>query len=206
MNQRTIVDDHKFLTTFFILGLMAAYGRWENATAWLYLALHGTYGMIWLIKGAIFPDRRWEQRVPAPYAIGLGLTLTLYWAAPWLLIAYDVRATPWLMALCVAVYTLGIFIHYTSDMQKHMALAHRPGQLVSGGLWALVRNPNYLGELLIYLGFGMLAQHWLPLAIIAAVVAAVWWPNMLQKDRSLARYPDFAAYQRHTKLLIPFIW
>ncbi|KAB8141650.1 DUF1295 domain-containing protein [Chloroflexia bacterium SDU3-3] len=206
MKQRYIVDGHKLLTSFFILGLMAAYGRWDNPTAWLYLALHGTYGMIWLIKSALFPDKRWQQRVSAPYAVGLAATLTLYWAAPWLLIARDVRAAPPLMALCVAVYTLGIFLHYTSDMQKHMALAQRPGTLVSGGLWGVVRNPNYLGELLIYLGFGMLAQHWLPIAIIAAVVAAVWWPNMRQKDRSLARYPEFAVYQRSTKLLIPFIW
>ena len=37
-----------------------------------------------------------------------------------------------------------------SDMQKHMTLAHRKGTLLTDGLWGLVRNPNYLGELLIY--------------------------------------------------------
>jgi protein-S-isoprenylcysteine O-methyltransferase Ste14 len=68
-----------------------------------------------------------------------------------------------------------------------------------------VRNPNYLGELLIYVGFGAMAMHWLPFAVLAGIVAVIWVPNMLAKDRSLARYPSYAGYRRRSRWLIPFM-
>ncbi len=33
-----------------------------SATAWIYLALHGGYGINWLIKDLLFPDPKWQQR------------------------------------------------------------------------------------------------------------------------------------------------
>jgi protein-S-isoprenylcysteine O-methyltransferase Ste14 len=99
-----------------------------------------------------------------------------------------------------------VFLHFVSDMQKHLSLELRPGTLITEGLWGIVRNPNYLGELLIYLGFGLLALHWAPLLVIVLFVAAVWVPNMKRKDRSLSRYPEFAAYEARTKLWIPYVW
>jgi protein-S-isoprenylcysteine O-methyltransferase Ste14 len=205
LKQRHIVDSHKFLTTFVILGLMGAYNQWTNPTAWVYLALHGTYGMIWLVKSQTFPDKRWEASVTLPWAIGLFSTLALYWVTPLLIMTQGTQAPNGYTAVCIALYTLGIFLHYTADMQKDMVMRLRPGTLLKEGLWAKVRNPNYLGELLIYSGYGLLAMHWLPLAIIVAVVLVIWVPNMRQKDKSLSRYPDYAAYKRQSKWLIPFL-
>jgi protein-S-isoprenylcysteine O-methyltransferase Ste14 len=205
VKQKHIVNAHKGLTALVVLGLMALYNQWDNPTAWLYLAMHGTYGLIWLVKSRVFPDKRWEQTVRAPYAVGLFLTLALYWLAPWIITSRGVRAPGWYAAACVSAYTFGVFLHYTSDMQKHMALALRPGQLIDDGLWARVRNPNYLGELLIYAGFGALAMHWLPFAVLLGIVAAVWVPNMLAKDRSLARYPAYGDYRKRSRWIIPFV-
>jgi len=205
MKQRHIVDSHKFLTAFVILLLIAAYGQWTNSTAWVYLAMHGTYGMIWLVKSRVFPDKRWEQSVNPAYGIGLFVTLALYWIAPLILVSQNVQAPGWYLALCISMYSVGIFLHYTADMQKHMALRLNQGHLVTEGLWAGVRNPNYLGELLIYLGFGLLAMHWLPLVILFGMVAVIWLPNMIQKDKSLSRYPEFADYKRRSKWILPFV-
>lgn len=205
LRQRHLVDTHKSLTTFVVLGLMAVYNQWSNTTAWVYLALHGTYGMIWLIKSQTFPDKRWEAPVSLPQGIGLFGTLALYWIAPLLIMRNGTQAPNWYIAICIVLYTLGIFLHYTSDMQKHMVMILRPGTLLQEGLWARVRNPNYLGELLIYLGYGLLAMHWLPLAVIFVIVLLIWVPNMLKKDKSLSRYPDYAEYRRKSKWLIPFL-
>lgn len=205
MKQKHIVDTHKFLTTLVILALMAIYRQWANPTAWIYLALHGTYGMLWLVKSHVFPDKRWEQQVTAPYAIGLFTTLALYWLTPWLITSHGTQAPVWYVAICISLYTVGTFLHYTADMQKHMALTLQPGQLIDTGLWARVRNPNYLGELMIYVGFGALAMHWLPLVVLFGIVAVVWVPNMLAKDRSLARYPEFDSYRRQSRWLIPYV-
>ena len=206
MKLKHFIDSQKGLTALVVLTMIAIYDQWENPTAWLYLALPGTYGLLWVLKSRIFPDQPWEQ----PTGIGFGLviwaSLSLYWVTPWLLTSQGVQAPPWYLALCASLYTLGIFIHFASDMQKHISLQLRPNQLFTGGLWARTRNPNYLGELLIYLGFGMLAMHWLAIAILLLWVVAYWLPRMRKKDQFLATLDGFDAYQKQTKLFIPFIF
>lgn len=200
------IDTHKGATAFFVLLLMALFNQWQNPTAWVYLALHGTYGMLWVLKSRIFPDSSWERRVTPLYGIGFVWGgLTLYWIAPLLLAWRNVHAPAWYLGLCVALYACGVFIHFASDMQKHTELKLRPGCLITDGMFARVRNPNYFGELLIYLGFGLLAMHWLALVVLALFVAVYWLPNMQRKDTSLSRYPEFESYRRRTKLFIPFL-
>jgi protein-S-isoprenylcysteine O-methyltransferase Ste14 len=104
------------------------------------------------------------------------------------------------------MYTFGVFFHFTADLQKYISLKLRPGQLVTEGLWRKVRNPNYFGELLIYLGFSLLARDWIPIAALAFVICIVWIPNIIRKDRSLSRYPEYASYKATSKWLIPFIF
>jgi steroid 5-alpha reductase family enzyme len=186
---------------------MALYGAWDDVVLWLYLALHGTYGVLWILKSHFFGDRQWEQ----PVSIGTGLVawggLSLYWIAPWL-IASGRTEVPgaWWLGLCVALYAFGVFLHFASDMQKHTSLQLRPGVLLTEGLWSRVRNPNYLGELCIYLGFSLLAFHWAPLVALAIFVFGVWVPNMRRKDASLSRYPEFAAYEARSWRFLPFVW
>lgn len=206
MKQKHFIDSHKALTGPFVLLLIALYGQWHNPTAWAYLALHGTYGLLWNLKSRFFPDKQWEQ--PADWRFGLIAWggLSVYWVAPWLLMWRGVQAPAWYLGGCIALYAVGVFLHFASDMQKHMWLKLRPGELLTEGLWARVRNPNYFGELLIYLGFGLLAMHWLPVLLLALFVAVYWLPNMRRKDRSLARYPGFAAYRARSKLFIPWVF
>lgn len=206
MKQRQFIDSHKAATGPAVLVLMAIYDQWQNPTAWIYLALHGSYGLLWVLKSRFFPDRSWEEETGWAYGLLIWGGLTLYWIAPWLLTARGVQAPPWYLAFCVTLYTLGVFFHFSADMQKHTALTRRPGHLIRDGLMAHCRNINYFGELLIYLGFGLLAMHWLPLVILLLFVLVVWLPNMRRKDRSLARYPEFDEYRRRSKLFIPFLF
>ncbi len=206
MKQRHFIDSHKALTGAAVAAMMAVRGQWSNPTAWLYLGLHGTYGLLWVLKSRVYPDKSWERECGLGYGLVIWGGLTLYWIAPWIITSRDVRAPPWQLGACAALYGLGVFLHFASDMQKHTALALRPQALIEDGLFARTRNPNYLGEMCIYLGFGLLARQWLPLAVIALFVGAVWLPNMRRKDRSLARYPAFEAWRRRTGLLFPRAW
>lgn len=204
LRMKHFIDSHKGATPIAVLGLIWYHQRWDNATAWVYLGLHGTYGVLWVLKSAIFGDRNWEAKTTLPAGLGIWGGLTLYWIAPWLITSRDLRAPTWLLGAAVAVYALGVFFHFTSDMQKHATLAIRPG-LITTGLFARCRNPNYFGELLIYLGFGVLAMHWLPLTILGVFVVGYWIPQMRRKDRSLSRYPEFADYARRSTLFIPYV-
>jgi len=198
---RHVINLHKGLTAPVVAGLMAAC---DNGTlgAWIYLALHGTYGILWLLKERIFPDRQWERIVSLPMALaGFGL-LSLYWVAPLLLIRGGAVPPLPLVAAAVCMNILGVFLHFGSDAQKHFTLQQRSG-LITEGFFAHCRNPNYLGEILIYLSFAMLAMHWLPLLILAGFCFALFLTNMRRKDASLARYPGFEAYRQRSGLLLP---
>lgn len=206
MRQRHFIDSHKGATGPAVLAMMAAHDAWTNPIAWLYLALHGTYGLLWITKSRLFPDRSWEKECSLAYGLVIWAGLSLYWIAPWLITSHDLRLPPATAAACVALYALGIFLHFVADMQKDVSLRLRPGVLVTEGLWSRCRNPNYLGELFIYLGFGLLAAHWAPIAALGLFVAVVWVPNMLRKDRSLSRYPEFGWYRARSWRFLPPIW
>lgn len=206
MKHKFYIDTHKGMNGPAIVALMAWYHAWDNVVAWIYLALHGTYGILWILKSHYFGDKSWDREVGFGFGLFTWIGLSLYWVSPWLIVSGRAHALPlWMMALCVSMYSFGVFLHFASDMQKHMSLAHRRGTLITEGLWGLTRNPNYLGELLIYLGFSLLPMHWAPLLVLGLVVAGIWLPNMLRKDKSLSRYPEFAQYKSNTKLFIPYL-
>ena len=208
MKIKHFIDSHKAVTGVAVFAMIAIHGQWDNATAWVYLALHGTYGTrgVWALKSRIFPDRSWEGRTHLGFGLLAWGALTLYWIAPWLLTSQSVRTPPWYLGMCIVLYTLGVFLHFTTDMFKHTALKLRPGHLITDGMLARCRNLNYFGELLVYLGVGLLAMHWIPLAILALFVGAYWVPRMIHKDQSLSRYAGFEEYKRQTKFFIPFLF
>jgi steroid 5-alpha reductase family enzyme len=203
MKIKHAINLHKALTFLVILGLMVAY---QNFTAgvWVYLALHGTYGIMWLFKDRIYPDRQWEQDIPLGMGIFTFIFLGLYWVAPFILVSSGVEPSPPLIAAAISINLFGVFLHYSSDAQKYYTLKYRPG-LITEGFFARCRNTNYLGEVLIYLAFALLVQHWLPFAILGVFFGLAFLPNMLKKDKSLSRYPEFEQYKANSGLLLPNI-
>lgn len=201
MKIKHIINLHKGLTPLVVLGLMLAYQNFSLGS-WVYLSLHGTYGLMWLLKDRIYPDKQWEQEI----SIGTGIVsfglIGLYWVAPFILISSGSVPPLPLVAAAISLNILGVFLHYASDAQKYYTLKYRPG-LITEGFFARCRNTNYLGEIFIYTAFAMLAQHWLPFLILAGFSAGVFLPNMRKKDQSLSRYPEFEDYQARSGLLLP---
>jgi protein-S-isoprenylcysteine O-methyltransferase Ste14 len=206
MKESSYIDAHKGVTFAVILAMMAYHRAWGQSGAWLYLGLHGTYGLLWFVKGRLFPDKLWQR--PASVWRGLGLLggLSLYWVAGWLATSRSESLPPAIYALAPALFGFGVFMHFAADMQKFTALRLRPETLITGGLFKRLRNPNYLGELLIYLSFALVAFHPLPFVILALAVIVIWLPYMRRKDRSLSRYPGFEEYRRRSWLLLPFLF
>jgi len=201
MKLKHFINLHKALTFPFILTLMFIYQNF-NFGAWVYLALHGTYGLLWLLKDQIYPDKQWEQEISVGTVIFGFVLLSLYWIAPFILISSGSQPPLPLVAAAISLNIIGLFLHYTADAQKYYTLKYRSG-LITEGFFARSRNTNYLGEILIYAAFAMLVQHWLPFLILAAFIAGVFIPNMIKKERSLGRYPEFADYKTRSGFLLP---
>jgi steroid 5-alpha reductase family enzyme len=195
------INVHKGLTAVVVLGMMAYYHNFSTAP-WIYLVLHGGYGVLWLLKDRIYPDKRWEEDISLGLGIFTFLFLGLYWVAGWLLISRGVEPSNPLLALAIFLNLLGVFLHFCSDAQKYFTLKYQPG-LIAEGFFARNRNTNYLGELLIYTSFAVLSLHWLPFLILAGVTIGVFLPGMRQKDTCLAKYPEFEQYKLQSGLLLP---
>lgn len=189
-------------TLLFVLALMAWYDCW-TATLWVYLGLHGSYGLIWLLKDAVFPDPNWERRITLGGAVNAWLfVLGPYWIAPWLIASRHVEQPPALLGSAIVLYAVGVALMVGADVQKYFVLRTRPG-LITDGFFARTRNPNYLGEMLLYASFALVAGHRLPWLVLAWVWLGVFLPNMLHKDARMARHPGWAAYRQRTGLLWP---
>jgi len=201
-----VINAQKATTILFVAALMVVY-RNGSTVAWVYLALHGTYGFCWLLKHFAFPDRSWEVRVTIGGAIMTWATvLGLYWVIAFLVVS-DVlgprpEPPPAMLATAIGVHTLGVAIMLAADAQKHFTLRVRPG-LMEDGLFGMVRHPNYLGEMMIYASYALLARHWIAWAILAWVWIGVFLVNMKVIEASLSRHPGWASYKARTRMLLP---
>ncbi len=207
MRHRHFIDFHKGITFIYILFLIWYFDAYQNQAIWIYLGLHGTYGILWVLKSRIFPDKSWDKKSSISYGLVILFGLSLYWVSPWIIASgyfYNIDTPGWLISLSIFFFGLGVFFHFSSDMQKYVYLKLRPSKLIREGLFQKSRNMNYFGELLIYLSFVLLSMHWIPLLILALFVLFVWIPNMKKKDNSLSRYDDFNEYKRKSNLFFPF--
>ena len=51
----SVINAHKILVTPIVLALMWYFHNWSGE-AFVYLALHGTYSLLWLLKQIYFAD------------------------------------------------------------------------------------------------------------------------------------------------------
>ncbi len=195
------VNLHKGMTFLVVIAMMLYFQNFSTA-AWVYLALHGSYGLMWLLKDRIFPDKQWEQRVSVAYAAFVFIVLALYWLPPFLLISQGTATPPYLVGISVALCMMGVMLHFGSDAQKYFTLTYHKG-LITEGFFSRSRNINYLGELMIYSGFALLTACAWGFTGIGLFFIGAFIPNMIKKDKSLSRYPEFTTYKSSTGLLFP---
>jgi protein-S-isoprenylcysteine O-methyltransferase Ste14 len=198
----TVIDLHKALVIPVVLALMWYYHN-GSIDAFGYLGMHGSYSLLWLVKQRTYRDMRFDQRVhPLIGLLFIFLPLAGYYVAPYLLISRHISLPPALVGLAVFVFTIGVYLHFVSDAQKYYTLQLRKG-LIREGLFSRMRNPNYLGEILIYLAYATLSMHWLPFLILAGWVFGFFARNMVAKDRRMSRHPGFEDYRKSSGMLFP---
>lgn len=195
------INLHKGMTGLVVAAMMVYFQNF-SVGAWVYLALHGSYGLMWLLKDQLFPDKKWEEKCSIGYGVFVFAVLVLYWLAPFMLISRFAEPPYYLIAISIAMNLIGFVLHFGSDAQKYYTLKYKPG-LITKGFFERNRNPNYLGELMIYVGFALLSRHWIGYIGITVLFIGEFIPNMMKKDKSLSRYPDFADYKKKSWLMFP---
>ena len=59
----------------------------------------------------------------------------------------------------LGIFLVGFFLEVTADEQMRSFKNKNPNRSVTytGGVWRFIKSPNYLGEILVWLSFGLLA-------------------------------------------------
>jgi hypothetical protein len=131
-----------------------------------------------------------------------------YWVFGWLLISGTVRPVYPLpdSRLVRAVHQpvhAGLGHH---DRGRRAEVLH-PAREAAGSsptaCTASIRHPNYLGEMMIYGSFALMVWHWLPVVVLVWVWLGLFAVNMVLKEASMSRYPEWAAYKKRTWWLVP---
>ena len=81
-------------------------------------------------------------------------------------------------------------------------------QLVTSGLYSIVRHPTYTGSLLSFAGLGLTFANWLSTAVIFIPILSAFLYRIKVEERALAEHfgESYAAYRRKVKCLFPPIY
>ena len=207
-SQLTAINGAKALTILLLLVLAATLGVGDMRQV-LYLSLHISYCLWWLIEQWLFPLRKeqiFNERVGFGGFVMALLFIGVLYALPGL--AAFLNPAPIsheTVALGVGLFVFGSLINATADVQKMTAKAMGAG-LVADGIWRKVRHVNYLGDLLRYLSFAAVAGlAWA--YVVPALVLLLYLQRIGQKERQMgAKYGEFAAYQGRSTRLVPWLW
>lgn len=213
-----VINLQKVGCPFYIMFLMYYFNNYSEAMC-VYFVMHGSYGLLWYLKHMNFPDASFEDYITVTCA-------SIVWAfflGPYLVFGYLIASGECYLTKdstdlslpaepsklrkywCLFCYIFGICLTLTSDAQKTMILKHvtkRPF-LINDGLFSRTRNPNYLGEIMLYSSFAMITGHWLSYAVITFAFSTVFVLRMWQKEVSLRKKPGFEEYSQRSNLLLP---
>jgi protein-S-isoprenylcysteine O-methyltransferase Ste14 len=189
-------------TAIFVYALMHYYDN-HSTTAYAYLALHGSYGLVWLLKELACPDPSWQTKVTVPSLVVAWLSiLGPYWIAPYLLITERVEQPPQVICACSIAYVLGVTLMLGADAQKYFVLKAKAG-LITDGFFAKIRHPNYVGEMVLYGSFATLANHAAPWIVLSYVWTLFFLPNMWKKEARMSRHAGWKHYTMKAGFLFP---
>ena len=153
------VNFNKGTMMIYIFALMCYFDNFSLG-AWVYLALHGNYGLIWFLKDRVFPDAGFSREATTlsalfPFPVVL---IPYYFIAYWMIEGLDeAQRNPSYERIFVAIqlYCLGVVFMVLTDAQKYLVLRERKG-LITHGMTGWSRNMNYLGEMMLYSSFAVL--------------------------------------------------
>lgn len=204
-----VIDFCKALTLPFCLFLMAQSNNWSYS-AYLIMALHGSYGLLWILKGVILPDAYWENRAKYGSLLITFVVLCGYWSSAYIIITTHVKTSPLRMFFAIMIYVFGVVLMIASDTQKYFVLQekaafHQPKEqrLIQNGWFTSCRNTNYLGEMMLYGSFALLSESVFPWCITGTVWLSIFCSRWYEKEQSFGRKIGGLDYIERSSIILP---
>ena len=131
----------------------------------------------------------------------------------WLPDVLPISAEPFLLQVIgVAIYTVGLLTAIAARFQLGDNWANiETGQvlsrqsIVANGIYAYVRHPIYIGDLLLLLGLELALNSWLVLGVLI-LVPVVMFKAVKEEHMLAGELPGYDAYCQRSKRFIPFVF
>lgn len=114
--------------------------------------------------------------------------------------------------IAIVVTSGAIIIEATADQQlrRFVKTNPQPGKIMSTGLWAYSRHPNYLGEVMFWWGLFLFAlaadfsYWWVFVGPLAMTVLFIFVSIPMMDKRNLERRPGYQEHMRKVSAFIPW--
>ncbi|NEU77847.1 DUF1295 domain-containing protein [Nostoc sp. UIC 10630] len=197
----------KVITIISLIGFAIVFGiqDWRQV---IYMCLHISYCLWWLLEQWLFPERQKIFNEPSGVVtlIFTVLIVGFFYVLPgYLAFINPVPLSMATAAIALLLYIFGSLINATADVQKLTAKQFQAG-LVRDNIWRFSRNINYFADLLRYLSFSVVAGSFWAYLVPGYIFIFYLW-RISQKEQAMSvKYPEYAEYQQSSSRLIPFIW
>lgn len=137
--------------------------------------------------------RSWSwSRVARRIRVPLGFAFAAFYL-------WRARPTPLSLIVGVVIAILGLALRAVAS--GHV---NKNEELATSGPYAYVRNPLYLGSIVIAIGFAAAARDLAIAALIVAMFVLIYVPTIRSEEQYLrTRFPAYSAYARTVPRLVP---
>ncbi len=102
-----------------------------------------------------------------------------------------------------------VTIQMIADIQMHKFRKQKANTFIRNGLWKYSRHPNYLGEIMMWIGvaimcLGSLTNYWyLCVGAIINTLMFLFISIPMAEKHQASRKPNFDEYKKQTRMLLP---
>lgn len=198
-----------FLPVYSLILYLSGTSIIDNPRVGILFICHSFYGGMWLFKDLLFPDKNFQ--IPCTLAsVVIMITMLVSYYSPMFCLVYSdycwgpvIFESPYWAFLGLLLWCVGVIFLYASDVQKYYQLKLNPVKLITQGFFRYSRHPNYFGEMLIYIAYGMMSGHAQSFYMVLWIWVAVFIPSIMNKEIRMSRYQQWATYKQTAWLLIP---
>ena len=190
-------------STIIIMFLLMLYFQNFSTGAYIYLSLHGSYGIIWVLKDITFPDKSMHVKTCFIPACALISLLLLYWGMGLeMMIGLGIQDPSNIrIFICFIFYSFGLVLMLCTDLQKYLILKNKKG-LINNYFLAWNRNTNFLGEMMIYFSFAFIVGRIECYLFLIFVWSTFFVGRIYLKEKSLEKKKGYDSYINNSYLIL----